>query len=54
MATSLVPASAHFSFDKIGDLLSLEVRKAELDESLRVNLSSVEGLMDERRWPWWA
>ena len=44
----VVPASAHFSFDKIGDLLSLEVRKAELDESLRVNLSSVEGLMDER------
>ena len=27
----VVPASAHFSFDKIGDLLSLEVRKAELD-----------------------
>jgi tyrosine decarboxylase/aspartate 1-decarboxylase len=44
----VVPASAHFSFDKIGDLLSLEVRKAELDESLRVDLSSVEGLMDER------
>ena len=44
----VVPASAHFSFDKIGDLLSLEVRKAELDESLRVDLSSVEGLVDER------
>jgi len=44
----VVPASAHFSFDKIGDLLSLEVRKAELDESLRVDLSSVEGLLDER------
>jgi tyrosine decarboxylase / aspartate 1-decarboxylase len=44
----VVPASAHFSFDKIGDLLSLEVRKAELDRSLRVDLSLVEGLMDER------
>ncbi|MGB7544038.1 MAG: tyrosine decarboxylase MfnA [Methanothrix sp.] len=44
----VVPASAHFSFDKIGDILSLEVRKAELDESLRVDLSSVEGLVDER------
>lgn len=44
----VVPASAHFSFDKIGDLLSLEVRKAELDRSLRVDLSSVEGLLDEK------
>ncbi len=44
----VVPASAHFSFDKIGDLLSLEVRKAELDESLKVDLSSVESLLDER------
>ena len=43
----VVPASAHFSFDKIGDLLSLEVRKAELDESLRVDLSSVEFLRPE-------
>jgi tyrosine decarboxylase/aspartate 1-decarboxylase len=44
----VVPASAHFSFDKIGDLLCLEVRKAELDESLRVDLSSVESLLDEK------
>ena len=44
----VVPASAHFSFDKIGDLLSLEVRKAELDESLKVDISSVEGLLDEK------
>ena len=43
----VVPASAHFSFDKIGDLLSLEVRKAELDSQLRVDLSSVESLIDE-------
>jgi len=44
----VVPASAHFSFDKIGDLLSLEVRKAELDRSLKVDLSSVQALLDER------
>ncbi len=42
----VVPASAHFSFDKIGDLLCLEVRKAELDESLKVDLASVESLLD--------
>ncbi|HEX7445255.1 MAG TPA: tyrosine decarboxylase MfnA [Methanothrix sp.] len=44
----VVPASAHFSFDKIGDLLSLEVRKAELDSELKVDLSSVESLLDDR------
>jgi tyrosine decarboxylase/aspartate 1-decarboxylase len=44
----VVPASAHFSFDKIGDLLSLEVRKAELDESLRADMASVEDLVDDR------
>lgn len=44
----VVPASAHFSFDKIGDLLCLEVRKAELDESLRADLASVRSLVDER------
>jgi tyrosine decarboxylase/aspartate 1-decarboxylase len=44
----VVPESAHFSFDKIGNLLCLEVRKAELDSDLKVDLSSVEGLVDER------
>ncbi|MDM7913103.1 MAG: tyrosine decarboxylase MfnA, partial [Methanotrichaceae archaeon] len=44
----IVPASAHFSFDKIADLLCLEVRKAELDESLKVDLSSVDSLVDDR------
>lgn len=47
-ANIVVPASAHFSFDKIGDLLCLEVRKADLDESLRVDLKSVESLVDDR------
>ena len=44
----VVPASAHFSFDKIGDLLNLEVRKADLDENLKVDVSSVERLVDDR------
>ncbi|MDM7934034.1 MAG: tyrosine decarboxylase MfnA [Methanothrix sp.] len=44
----IVPASAHFSFDKIGDLLCLEVRKAELDGELRVDLGSVESMIDDQ------
>ncbi|ABK15403.1 tyrosine decarboxylase MfnA [Methanothrix thermoacetophila] len=44
----VVPRSAHFSFDKIADLLNLEVRKAELDESLRVDVGDVERLIDDR------
>ena len=44
----IVPASAHFSFDKIGDLLSLEVRKADLDSRLRVDTASVKALIDDR------
>ena len=44
----VVPRSAHFSFDKIGDLLRLEVRKADLDEELKVDPNSVESLIDEK------
>ncbi|NYT03027.1 MAG: tyrosine decarboxylase MfnA [Methanosarcinales archaeon] len=44
----VVPESAHFSFDKIGDLLRLEVRKARLDRNLKVDLGSVEELVDDR------
>ena len=47
-ANIVVPESAHFSFDKIGDLLCLEVRKALLDESLKVDLAAVEDLVDDR------
>jgi tyrosine decarboxylase/aspartate 1-decarboxylase len=43
----VVPESAHFSFDKIGDLLCLEVRKAELDESLKVDIASVQSQVDD-------
>jgi len=44
----VVPESAHFSFDKIGNLLCLEVRKAVLDSDLKVDLASVEELVDDR------
>ncbi|MHC1565178.1 MAG: tyrosine decarboxylase MfnA [Candidatus Syntropharchaeales archaeon] len=44
----IVPHSAHFSFDKIADLLSLEVRKARLDSSLRVDPAEVEALIDDK------
>jgi tyrosine decarboxylase/aspartate 1-decarboxylase len=42
----IVPETAHFSFDKIADLLSINVKKAALDEALRVNVNSVEALID--------
>ncbi|UYZ39399.1 MAG: tyrosine decarboxylase MfnA [Candidatus Methanospirare jalkutatii] len=42
----VVPASAHFSFDKIADILDIEVRKASLDDELKVDLSDVEALID--------
>ncbi|HDM36851.1 MAG TPA: tyrosine decarboxylase MfnA [Candidatus Syntrophoarchaeum butanivorans] len=44
----VVPASAHFSFDKIGDLLRVEVRKAPLDGEFRVDPAAVEDLIDDR------
>ncbi len=43
----IVPESAHFSFDKIADLLSIEVRKASLDEELKVDVNSVEHLIND-------
>ncbi len=43
----IVPETAHFSFDKIADLLCVEVRKAGLDEELRVAVSSVAELIDD-------
>ncbi len=43
----VVPKSAHFSFDKAGDVLRVEIRKAELDEEFKVDPSSVESLIDD-------
>ncbi len=44
----IVPETAHFSFDKIADILCIEVRKAALDEQLRVDVNSVEELIDDK------
>lgn len=43
----VVPKSAHFSFDKAGDLLGLDLKKAELDDVYRVRPDSVEELIDD-------
>jgi tyrosine decarboxylase/aspartate 1-decarboxylase len=44
----VIPSSAHFSFDKIADLLGIEVRKAGLDEDFKVDIDRVESLIDEK------
>ena len=44
----IVPETAHFSFDKIADLLSINVQKASLDEELRVDANSVEDLINDQ------
>jgi len=43
----VVPASAHFSFDKIADILGIEMRKASLDGEFKVEIDSVENLIDK-------
>jgi tyrosine decarboxylase/aspartate 1-decarboxylase len=43
----IVPASAHFSFDKIADLLGIEIRKASLDTEFRVSEYSVADNIDK-------
>ncbi|AKB30689.1 L-tyrosine decarboxylase [Methanosarcina siciliae T4/M] len=42
----VIPESAHFSFDKVADMMGIEVRRASLDSEFRVDLSSVESLID--------
>jgi tyrosine decarboxylase/aspartate 1-decarboxylase len=43
----VVPASAHFSFDKIADILGIEIRKAGLDSEFKVDMESVRALIDD-------
>ncbi|AKG92182.1 tyrosine decarboxylase MnfA [Geoglobus ahangari] len=43
----VIPKSAHFSFEKIGDILGVEIRRAALDESYRVDTAEVERMVDE-------
>ena len=44
----IVPETAHFSFEKIADILCLEVRKAAVDEALRADVAAVERLIDKQ------
>jgi tyrosine decarboxylase/aspartate 1-decarboxylase len=43
----VIPESAHFSFEKIGDILGVEVRRARLDRDYRVDIDNVESLVDD-------
>ncbi len=43
----VIPKSAHFSFEKIGDLLRVEIRRVGLDENYRVEVGEVEKAIDE-------
>jgi tyrosine decarboxylase / aspartate 1-decarboxylase len=42
----LIPESAHFSFDKVADMMGIEIRRAHLDSEFRVDTESVENLID--------
>lgn len=42
----VIPKSAHFSFEKIGDILGVEIRRAELNDDYTVSVSDVEELVD--------
>jgi len=42
----VIPGSAHFSFDKVADMMGIEVRRASLDSEFRVDLASVEKLIN--------
>ena len=43
----VIPKSAHFSFEKIGDLLGVEIKRVDLDEEYRVDVGEVERAVDE-------
>jgi len=42
----VVPESAHFSFDKVANMMGIEVRRALLDSEFKVDTACVEGLID--------
>lgn len=44
----IVPESAHFSFDKISDILGVKIKKATLDDQLRVDIQCVERSIDDQ------
>ncbi len=42
----VIPESAHFSFDKVADMMGIEIRRARLDSEFRVDMESVKSLID--------
>jgi tyrosine decarboxylase/aspartate 1-decarboxylase len=42
----VIPESAHFSFDKVADMMGIEIRRAFLDSEFKVDTASVESLID--------
>ncbi|MDV0445464.1 Glutamate decarboxylase [Methanimicrococcus sp. At1] len=43
----ILPKTAHFSFEKIANLLGIELKKAEIDSNFRVIPESMESLINE-------
>jgi tyrosine decarboxylase / aspartate 1-decarboxylase len=42
----VIPESAHFSFDKVADMMGIEIRRAPLDSEFKVDTESVKNLID--------
>jgi tyrosine decarboxylase/aspartate 1-decarboxylase len=42
----VIPESAHFSFDKVANMMGIEVKRALLDSEFKVDTASVENLID--------
>lgn len=43
----VIPKTAHFSFEKIGDILGVEIRRAGIDGDYKVDVGEVEKLVDD-------
>jgi len=43
----IIPESAHFSFDKVADMMGIEVRRAPVDSEFKVDTASVESLINK-------
>jgi tyrosine decarboxylase / aspartate 1-decarboxylase len=42
----VIPESAHFSFDKVANMMGIEVKRALLDSEFKVDIASVESLIN--------
>jgi tyrosine decarboxylase / aspartate 1-decarboxylase len=46
-ANIVLPESAHYSFDKAAQLLGIKLKRASLDDSLKADVDSMAGLIDD-------